>query len=327
LFSVDHAIALEKGHGGGGHGNHGGGNGRTYLNISPNGIGIGYQNGNFGIQVGPVGGYGYGGYGGYGYGGFGGGYYNDYYASPGYYANPGYYSTPNVYSSPTYYPPVVQPMVVNPSVIVEQPLYPVAPPLPSNVTNYPAPADSQVVPTNPVPNAANDRSIIEVNEDASRFQVQAERAFKAHDYNEAVRIVNHALLEDGENGKLHLFASQCYFATGDFRGAAIGIAQAMSLLEEQDWGYVVQDYEQFYDNDDYVSQMDRLVQFNRENPEAGYALMLRGYHYLYLGHKDAAAQQFSKAIKIDPGDEIAKKLLALTGVKSTLPTPAPTPAE
>ena len=158
-------------------------------------------------------------------------------------------------------------------------------------------------------------SIIPTEGLAIEFQARAEQAFKEGRYLDAAKLSNHALIEDGENGKLHLFASQVLFALGDYRSSAAAIQRAAAILEKKDWGFVVENFKQFYRGKDYVTQMDELVKFIKENPDAPYAHFLRGYHYLYLGHKKAAQTPLTKAVELESRDRLAAELLVMAGGK------------
>lgn len=123
---------------------------------------------------------------------------------------------------------------------------------------------------------------------ASSFQQQAEQAFREHRFEDAERLASHAVLEDHKNGKLLLFAAQTELAVGDYEGAAALIHQATSLLPPQEWGFVVQNYQRYYRDEDFVHHMQRLDALVAANPHLPYAQFLCGYQHLYLGHTTAA---------------------------------------
>jgi len=141
------------------------------------------------------------------------------------------------------------------------------------------------------------------------FQRRAEGAFRAGRYNEAARNAHHALVEMPRDGKLFLFTSQALFAVGDYQGAAATIHQGVSLLEPKDWGYVVENYQQYYRGRDYVTQMDRLNEYIKKNPEAAYAHFVRGYQHGFLGHKKTAVRELTKAVELEGRDKLAARLL------------------
>ena len=147
------------------------------------------------------------------------------------------------------------------------------------------------------------------------YQRGAEEAFRAGRYDQALRLANHALVETPRDGKLHLFASQILLATEDYQGAATAIHQGASLLKPKDWGYVVENFRKYYRGRDYVKQMDRLTKFIKANPEAAHARFLRGYHYGYLGYKEAAHRELAKAVELEGRDKLAARLLKMFAVQ------------
>jgi tetratricopeptide (TPR) repeat protein len=156
-------------------------------------------------------------------------------------------------------------------------------------------------------------SIIETTDGAVEYQAFAEEAFRDAAYQEALRWSRHAVLEDTKNGKLHLFAAQTFFAVGDFGRAAAATQRGMSLLKKKDWGFVVENYADFYANDDYVDQMAKLVALIKKHPDVPFAYFLRGYHYGYLGHKKAAQKDLAKAVSLEQRDRLAGELLVAMG--------------
>lgn len=172
------------------------------------------------------------------------------------------------------------------------------------VTNVPPAA----IPAAEVPRAA---PIIAVAANASDFQSRAEQAFREHRFEEAARLSDHATVEDPQNGKLYLFAAQSKFALGEYEAAAGYVHRAASLLDRTEWGYVVENYKQFYRGQDYVTQMNRLVSYCKDNPRAAYAHFLRGYQYKYLGYTNSARTLLAAALKMEPQDQLAADLLSM----------------
>jgi hypothetical protein len=153
-----------------------------------------------------------------------------------------------------------------------------------------------------------------------RFLHSAEVAFRSGRYSEAARYAHHALVEMPRDGKLYLFTSQTLFATGDYKGAAATIHHGVSLLEPKDWGYVVENYQRYYRGRDFVTQMDRLNESLKKNPEAAHVHFVRGYQHGYLGHTKMAIKELLMAIELESRDQLAVRLLERFG--GTLPEPA-----
>ena len=174
---------------------------------------------------------------------------------------------------------------------------------------YSAPPAGQVVQNRVVFDGSNVTSSIPAAANAAPYQAQAEQAFRNNKIEDAIRLSHHAVVEDGQNGKLHLFAAQALFAGGRYAEAVDALRVATSLLPRDEWGHVIENYKQFYRGSNYVSQMNRLVEFIGNNPDAAYAKTLRGFQYKYLGYDEAAQSQLTKAQQANPQDDLAAKLL------------------
>ena len=145
------------------------------------------------------------------------------------------------------------------------------------------------------------------------YRSLAEEAFRSGQYEEAARLARHALIETPDDGGLHEFMGQVLFAVGDYRGAAVALHQMASLQQPEDWGEVVRNYTQYYRGRDYVEQMGRLTEYIKQHPEAAYAWFVRGYHYGFLGHQEAACGDLAKALELESRDRLAERLLVRFG--------------
>jgi hypothetical protein len=336
LFAVNNAHAQKGGKGGGGHNhgggghNHGGGGGggRSFIDISPWGLGYSYQNKNFGISVGPVGG-------GLVNGGFGGPVYNagpvydpwfdPYYGQPVMpMATPGYI----VPSQSTYYTPqgmttsgpvmgspgypvdygnaVVGPALANPNLVNSQPT--TSPPITAQ------PNTSGTIPGRPVGNTWFD---------------QSQTAFRNGDYTNANRLAMHALLDEPDNGWLKLYASQCQMAVGNYVASAELLATGLETAPEDQWNSVVANFREFYHRNDYVTHIKALEDKVQKEDTSSWGKALLGYHYLFLGHPESAKKAFDDSLQINPKDPIAVRLQPLAKpVTTSKPgnVDSPTPA-
>lgn len=158
---------------------------------------------------------------------------------------------------------------------------------------------------------------------AETFFYRAEAAFRQGNYEEAVRLAQHATVEMPRSGKLFLFLSQSLFAVGNYGGAAEAAHRGMSLLDEKDWGWVVENFRRYYSNTDYVDQVKRLENFVAENPNAGEAHFLLGYHYGFLDYPAEARRELTRARELGSDAGLSARLLARFG---GTPGPAPRPS-
>jgi tetratricopeptide (TPR) repeat protein len=161
--------------------------------------------------------------------------------------------------------------------------------------------------------------------DGEWYLVRAERAFRDGRYEESVGRIRHALVENPDDGRALLFLSQSLFAVGDYRGAITTAYRGMSVSDREEWGYVVQNYADYYRGKDYVTQMDRLNTYIAARPDAAYAWALRGYHYGYLGYEEQARRDLAKALELESRDRWAGKLIAEFGGERELPESKTTP--
>jgi hypothetical protein len=77
----------------------------------------------------------------------------------------------------------------------------------------------------------------------------------------------------------------------------------------------------------YTSQLRALEDRCRRDPKAAAPRFVLAYHYLAAGHKDAAVAQLKALITLEPGDRVARRLLAsLTGTPPAPPEPTTTQA-
>lgn len=276
----------------------------------------GYGLGGFGLGYGlGYGGYGLG-YGGYGFGGGYGGYgYNSYCAY-----NPGYSLYNNGYSygaysgSPTYYVDGSAP-----------------------VTAAYAPG-SAAPPSAPVqvaqiddPTAATTVRAQSADDDLD-FGAIGESEFKAGNYDKAVKMWRHAVVDDPKNGVLVMLLAQGLFANGKFDEAAGATQQGMLLLKEDDWGVVIKNYRELYTKiGDYTTQLRVLEKARKDKAEEPGLRFLLGFHYGYLGFPKEAKAELAKAIELAPADELAARLIDVLdpakAKKASTPVPAETPAD
>ncbi len=268
------------------HHRHGHHGGKNFLGISPYGITYGYYGKDIGIEIGPLFGKGF-------------GHHSYYDVTPNYVPH---------YQAPYPGPPVYGSTYGYSDYGPESSILPAAP---SAAT--------------PQPNRSDRSTVIPTNQNASSYQIEAEQAFRQQRYDQALRLARHTSVEDGDNGFVFLFGSQAAFAVAQYQSAYAALESAIDMLDQNQWGFVVKNYHRLYTGDDYVSQMEALVQYADANPNVSYPLTLRGYHYAFLGYPDDARKHFKKALELNANDEVARKLLA--GLGEELPAPAPVPTD
>ncbi len=141
-------------------------------------------------------------------------------------------------------------------------------------------------------------------------QLLAEAAFRESHYPAALEGVQRAIARDRDNGRLWLFSAQSHLALDKYSEAIQDIGVAVRVLDRRDWYWVVEQFREFYRNEDYVTEMDRLTQHVESNRDDAAAVGLRGYHYAGLGYIDAAIADLKKAASLAPEEPLYSKLLA-----------------
>lgn len=141
------------------------------------------------------------------------------------------------------------------------------------------------------------------------FAANGEAEFKSGNYDKAVKMWRHAVVDDPKNGVLVMMLAQGLFASGKFDEAAGATQQGMLLLKEEDWGVVVGNYRELYAKiGDYTTQLRALEKVRKEKPEEPALRFLLGFHYGYLGFPKEAAQELAKATSLAPQDELSSRL-------------------
>jgi tetratricopeptide (TPR) repeat protein len=162
---------------------------------------------------------------------------------------------------------------------------------------------------------------------AQEFVDRGEKAFRNGDYAGAVYAWRHALVDTPENPVLTLMLAQALFATGNFDDAAGATQSALQQLPSEQWGVVVTHYRELYGQaKDYTAQLRALETAIREKPDQPTLRFLAGYHFGYLGFVNPSIEQLDKALKLTPGDALARQLRDEMRSKLLKPVPPPPPA-
>jgi Tfp pilus assembly protein PilF len=217
-------------------------------------------------------------------------------ASPGetvVYSNP-YYAPAAVGSVPyvDYSQPIATPAPVEVSVPVEVPV----------TVEVPA---GRSTPVDPQTGLTEDQATAQ--EQAVQVFDQAGAAFRGGNYAEAQSLVEKAIARLPGVATLHEFRALTLFAQKKYQEASTAVYAVLAAGPGWDW----QTLKGFYpDVQTYTTQLRDLEQFQRGNPDKGYASLLLAYHYLTLESFNAAAKQLQIAVKVEPKDQLSAQLLA-----------------
>jgi tetratricopeptide (TPR) repeat protein len=158
--------------------------------------------------------------------------------------------------------------------------------------------------------AANPATPEAVDTAGMGFYSHALDAFQQGDYRNATRLAGHASIDDPRSPEVHTLLMLGLFAIGEYRGAAMEAHAVGALGKTPDWPKLYS----FYGNvAPYTEQLRALEKYVGKNPAAPEGRFLLGYQYLMAGHRDAAKDEFLRALKLAPKDKLAARFLKQVG--------------
>ncbi|MBS0266557.1 MAG: tetratricopeptide repeat protein [Planctomycetes bacterium] len=248
------------------------------------GFGFGWGGGGFGVGWG---------YGGWGYG-------NHYHWGPyGYWGRPlgwgfGAWGLGTTVYSCGYYPYYNPYYVVSPTTVV---VYNYSNPVavdPGPVSLAANPNGDDLPDPDPVPENAN-------------FEA-ARGAFRAGDYDAALRAVDAAITENKTDAVYHEFRALTLFALRDYQQAAGVIHSLLAVGPGWDWTTMSGLYA---DPAQYTEQLRGLEDYVSTHPRNAAGHFLLAYHYMICNHKEASAGQLAIVVQLEPQDRLAGELLKM----------------
>jgi AcrR family transcriptional regulator len=148
---------------------------------------------------------------------------------------------------------------------------------------------------------------------------RARHAFMAGDYAAAFDLTDEALKGVPGDPLVHEFKALVLFARGEDPRAAAVLHAVLAVRSGMNWATLCGLYP---DVETYTGQLRALEDRCRRDPKAAAPHFVLAYHYLAAGHNDAAVAQLKALITLEPGDRVARRLLA--ALNGTPPTPEPT---
>jgi tetratricopeptide (TPR) repeat protein len=131
--------------------------------------------------------------------------------------------------------------------------------------------------------------------------------FKLGDYAGAEHKVDRAIRVLPADAALHEFRALTLFAQGKYKQAAETLYAVMSAGPGWNWDTL----RQFYpDRDTYTRQLRALEADARENLKSADDRFVLAYHYLVMGHHDAAEKVLDQVHALLPDDQLTTQLLA-----------------
>ena len=164
---------------------------------------------------------------------------------------------------------------------------------------------------------------------AQDFYSDALAAFQDGRYQEAIRLCQHAMVDNPRSPDVILLMAQSLFAAGEYDQAADAVQMVVQLLPQDQWGTIAKNYANYYPNiEDYTTQLRALENASRTATQPDPALnMLLGYHYGFLGHPRQAVAELDTALDARPQDAGAQKLRDLFASSAGIPARTPAPAQ
>jgi hypothetical protein len=71
----------------------------------------------------------------------------------------------------------------------------------------------------------------------------------------------------------------------------------------------------------YTKHLRALEAFQKADPKSAEASFVLAYHYLVLGHNEAAVRQLENVVKLLPASQLSAQLLASLHAEVSRPTP------
>jgi tetratricopeptide (TPR) repeat protein len=161
-----------------------------------------------------------------------------------------------------------------------------------------------------------------VSDDAINNFEAARVAFFNGEYPQALTLVDKSLGKMPNDPALHEFRALVLFAQKQFKQSAGTIYAVLAVGPGWDWTTLVG----LYPNVSiYTEQLRVLEAFSKANPGSADGRFLLAYHYMTMGHNDAARKQFEEMLKILPGDSVATQLVQTLSPKDATQVAAAPP--
>jgi tetratricopeptide (TPR) repeat protein len=149
---------------------------------------------------------------------------------------------------------------------------------------------------------------------------RARRDFQSAQYASALEWTEKALAYRPKDPVVHEFRALCLFALGDYQRAAMVLNSLLATSPGWDWATM----SSFYASSKvYERQLRALEAHRNANPEDAAARFVLAYHYLVCDFPDAAAKELRKIVALQPGDQVAARILESLDSSETPIPPAP----
>ena len=131
-------------------------------------------------------------------------------------------------------------------------------------------------------------------------------AFRKGQFDDALKAARRAAGKKPNDPSIQQFVSLAYFALGKFEDGSTAAHAALHHGPHWKWKRLKGHYEK---TAVYTGQLRALEKFVREHSSSAEARFLLAYHYLMLGHADAARSHLKRVAKQKPDDKLVRQLL------------------
>jgi tetratricopeptide (TPR) repeat protein len=152
-----------------------------------------------------------------------------------------------------------------------------------------------------------------VVDDGMSYFTQARDYFKDGKYAEATTQAELALKLLPGDRTIHEFRGLCLFAQKKYKEAAAALYAVLAAGPGWDWNTMAALYP---DNDTFTAQLRELEKYVADNTKDAQGRFLLGYMYSVLDERDAAAEQFGYAAKLQPKDQLSAQLADALSAKA-----------
>jgi len=155
------------------------------------------------------------------------------------------------------------------------------------------------------------------------YATLGEAAFFNGDYEGAVRLWQHALVDDPQNATLVLLIGQAMFAQGKYDEAAGAVEAAMQAMPVENWNVVAANAAELYASPTaYADQVRTLEASAAQTPSPAKSFLL-GYYHGYLGDAARAVRDLDQGLAATPQDASMRRLRdVMQGIATGTPVPA-----
>eukprot|EP00913_Durusdinium_trenchii_P023341 g21919.t1 len=135
----------------------------------------------------------------------------------------------------------------------------------------------------------------------------ADDSFRNGDFKTALSAVDKAAEAMPQNADIHQFRSLVLLALERYRESAAAAHAALVVGRGWNWETLRSFYPTKEAYTEHLRQLEAYRSADEQNPVGRFLL---GYHYMMLGHSDAAGKELAAVVAIEPSDRLAAELLA-----------------